>query len=52
MVHSLFWPFSNQEIILSMNFDGGRVKIDVRGTLQESFIGSIGPMFLREMIYV
>ena len=33
MVHSLFWPFSNQEIILSMNFDGGRVKIEVRGTL-------------------
>ena len=33
MVHSLFWPFSNQEIILSINFDGGRVKIEVRGTL-------------------
>ena len=56
MVHSLFWPFSNQEIILSMNFDGGRVKIEVRETLfcvfQESFIGSIGLIFLKEMIYV
>ena len=39
MVHSLFWPFSNQEIILSMNFDGGRVKIEVRGTLFCVFAG-------------
>ena len=39
MLHSLFWPFSNQEIILSMNFDGGRVKIEVRGTLFCVFAG-------------
>ena len=39
MVHSLFWPFSNQEIILSMNFVGGRVKIEVRGTLFCFFAG-------------
>ena len=39
MVHSLFWPFSNQEIILSMNFDGGRVKIEVRETLFCAFAG-------------
>ena len=39
MVHSLFWPFSNQEIILSMNFDGGRVKSEVRGTLFYVFAG-------------
>ena len=39
MVHSLFWPFSNQEIILSMNFDGGRLKIEVRETLFCVFAG-------------
>ena len=39
MVHSLFWPFSNREIILSMNFDGGRVKIEVRETLFCIFAG-------------
>ena len=27
MVHLLFWLFFNQEMILPMNFDGGRVKI-------------------------
>ena len=38
-MHSLFWPFSNREIILSMNFDGGRVKIEVRETLFFVFAG-------------
>ena len=40
--HSAFvflWPFSKQEIILPMNFDGGRVKIEVRETLFCVFAG-------------
>ena len=35
------WPFHNQEIILPMNFDGGRVKTEVKKicdvSLQVSF---------------
>ena len=42
--HSAFvflWPFSKQEIILPMNFDGGRVKIEVRETLFCVFAGKL-----------
>ena len=39
MVHFLFWPFSNQEMILPMNFDCGRLKIEVRETLFSVFAG-------------
>ena len=39
MVHLLFWLFFNQEMILPMNFDGGRVKIEVRETLFCVFAG-------------
>ena len=39
MVHLLFTPFCNQEMILPMNFEGGRVKIEVRGTLLNVFAG-------------
>ena len=45
MVHSLFWPFSNREIILSMNFDGGRVKIEVRETLFCVFAGKFYQLY-------